>query len=134
MNTLKKTFESGPRPFGTRLALRWALLFADSFFIVLGAVTPASKIPEIIARLNDKWLHAGEFFFLFWLAVYAPAGKTDKYRFGFAFAYCTAMAVLTETLQRFVPSRSASAADFFADAAGFTLSAVLLGIFFRRGK
>lgn len=107
-------------------------LFADSFFIILGAVTPASKIPEIIARLNDKWLHAGEFFFLFWLAAYAPSGKSGKYRLCFAFVYCMAMALLTEYLQRFVPSRSPSMADFFADAAGFMLSAVFLSVFFRR--
>lgn len=133
MKTLKTVSEPSPVP-GGLLFLRWLLLFAYSFVVVLGAITPASKIPTFLSYFNDKAIHATEFFILMGVVLYSLSLENRKRRIVLAFIYCAAMGTITEWLQYFVPSRSMSFWDFIADTAGFSLAALLFYLFCKKGK
>ena len=58
-----------------RWLLAWIPFWFYSFFVIKTAILPASQIPVFFAGLNDKCLHATQYFFLFFFSLNA-FGKT----------------------------------------------------------
>lgn len=98
--------------------------------VIAGAIAPADEIPSALAGLNDKAVHAAQYFLLFFFTVNAFAqAKTAWIQRRFrlhAWMYCLMVGVVTELLQAVTPDRTPDLRDWAADMFG---SSVALGLF-----
>lgn len=114
-------------------AIVWALI------IFAASSIPASKLPRIVFKINDKLIHTA-IFFVFGLLVYrALEFRMRRSSFDWRRAVLTVTAValygvLDEVHQAFVPGRTSDAWDATVDAVGGALSACILYILYRRRK
>ena len=97
----------------------WILLFLYTLFLFKGAVLSAEEVPRFFAGLNDKFVHAVEYFLLFLFAFNAFRSFLP------AVIYCTVIGALTEMAQLWVPSRSCDFKDWLADVCGALAAAFL---------
>ncbi len=131
----------GPHaPIGTarRWLAGWLPLWVYTALVLKGAVAQPHEIPSIFFILNDKIVHAVEYFFLFWFAAHAfGKAKTLALRAHAgrgAMIYGLALGALTELLQRVVPERSCDFWDWVADAGGLGLAFAVSYAWQARGR
>ncbi len=100
--------------------LGWLPFGLYSFLVIQGAILPPDKIPFFLIQLNDKAVHAAEYFLLFFFALNAfrRAPRSAGSAVLWALLHCAAMTVITELLQIWVPGRSFELLDGAADLAG----------------
>lgn len=113
-------------------AIVWGFLIA--YFTLL----PGSQVPKSLAELNDKWIHAGIYFFSASLIILA----TVRYNFrkslawktaAIVFLFCALFGGIIEILQHeFVSRRHGDWLDFWANNSGAAISAVLWSIILGR--
>lgn len=88
---------------------------------------PPDQIPKALIEINDKLVHALEFFVMMLVAYRAferaAAEILYRYRWADAILYSLFLAALTECLQFLTPGRSPEFLDFLADCGGVTLAA-----------
>lgn len=108
------------------------LFWAYSAFVLITALLPPSRIPSALGRVNDKFLHAGEYAVLAFLSsrVFSQSRFLSLRNAALAGAwiYCLAMGVVTEIGQYFVPGRFPEFLDWFADGVGSGLCLVAIQI------
>ncbi len=125
---------SSPAPSRSRIFLVRVLWVVWNIIVIEGSVLPPRRIPSLLLHLNDKAVHAGMYFILFLISLFAFARKPQSRPALAAFLYCALMGVLTECLQLNVPGRSADLLDWLADAGGAAAAWLLLWPLFIRGK
>ena len=101
----------------------YAPLFFYTLLLFKGALMAPGEIPGFISRINDKFLHAVEYFFLFLFSVHAfSRSQTLRIREhcqGAAMAYALILGIMTEAAQFFFTAgRTAEIGDFFLDGVG----------------
>ena len=110
-----------------RWAFGWIPFWAVTIVIVRGAVMPPQEIPKVLLQINDKLIHATEFFVMMIVAYQtfsrAHLEKIYRHRFADAILYSLFLGALTECLQFFAPGRSPDIFDFLADSAGALIAA-----------
>lgn len=117
----------------------WACFWIYSFFLVYGSLMPPAAIPSFVKQINDKVLHAVEYYFLF-IVAWNAFRKSQKdmirrYPYRFAFFWGFALGGATELGQFFVPGRHTDLLDLTADLAGLGAGlgfVYLLNHFFKR--
>jgi VanZ family protein len=102
--------------------LGWFPLALYTFLVFKGAVASPEDIPEILIDLNDKLVHAIEYFLLFFFSLNAFL-RTDHSLFekrsgSFALIYTALIGVITEWIQIYTPGRSSDLVDWIVDVLG----------------
>lgn len=124
------TSKSPTNGFVSRWLYGWLPFWAFSWLVFQSAVAPPGKIPRFLLHINDKVIHATEYFLLCLVAW--QAFRITKISFlnrkpsGFAWLYCALFGVLTEVCQLYVPQRSCDIRDWLADAGGAALAVGLI--------
>ncbi len=130
MNTSKNP--SNPEvSFSRRWLSGWLPFWAYSTLVFKGAILPASQIPRFLSRFNDKFLHAVEFFILFFITEHAfhlARRWLSRHPGVLAYGYCAFMGVATEVAQRFAKGRTPDFYDFIADIFGAGLAFLGYGL------
>ena len=124
MNISKNPFNPEV-PFFRRWLSGWLPFWAYSTLVFKGAILPASQIPRFLYRFNDKFLHASEFFVLFFISEHAfhmAKRWLSRHPGILAYGYCAFMGVATEVAQHFAKDRTPEFYDFLADIAGAGLA------------
>jgi VanZ family protein len=95
---------------------------------------PGDSLPELGFELNDKFIHAGVYFFayiLFYLS-FSNIRKESVISGNplvFSLIFTNFYAILDEFHQAFVPNRSADFFDFIADFAGSLLGLIFILVY-----
>ena len=101
-------------------------------FITLGTLLPGDSVPRTLKDLNDKFIHAGIYFISTSLIYLGFIRYNFRYPLarnilGWIVALCITYGGVIELLQFFfIPNRSGSVSDFFANSAGVVLSAFIV--------
>ena len=112
-------------------AILWAIV------IFVGSSLPASKLPRILFRINDKLIHASIFLVLGFFVYRAFELRMRRGSFSWRRAILTVVAVaaygvLDELHQALVPGRTPDVWDAAADAVGGICSALVIYVLYRR--
>lgn len=91
---------------------------------------PPSQIPDFLLKLDDKVIHASEFFILGLISCAAfsleKPGVFSRHALMLSFVYALSLGAVTEWIQAWTPDRSPSWMDWAADAVGAVLAIALL--------
>ncbi len=104
------------------ISFRLAVLFGYSVVIVYLACIPGQALPQIAIPHLDKIVHLLEFVLLASLAYWAsvPYQKNHTYSVLFLISsYGLIMALMTESIQIYIPYRTFSLADMAFDSIGY---------------
>ena len=112
-----------------RSVMVWTSFWLYSAFVFYAAILPASRIPGLFLRVNDKLAHLVQYFLLFLLTVrafsHAKSFWLHSHAQSWALFWCFGIGIVTELLQFHVPGRSASFTDELANFSGAILALLL---------
>ena len=111
----------------------WIPFLGYSSLVIMGGILSPKRFPNVFAfaHHHDKWLHLGEYFLLFLIAVHtfrlASIFWLRTYSWCKALIYCLVLGSLVEGIQYFVPGRLPDLGDWISNAVG---AAMALAFFF----
>jgi VanZ family protein len=95
-----------------------------SITLLYVTLIPGKDVPSV--TISDKVIHFGVFAGLIILTYYGLKKEGISNPFIKAILYSTTLAILTETLQLFIPGRNFSSLDLLANAAGVFIPAGII--------